>query len=78
MKGKWHLALSGEPPLPIVSAFPETTELLILNARKQHRVSTAPVNCVKILPRLAFSVGLIHKRKREAFCIQPLTHFVFQ
>ena len=44
MKGKWHLALSGEPPLPIMNAFPEATELLILNSRKQHCVNTAPEN----------------------------------
>ena len=44
MKGKWHLALSGELPLPIKSAFPEATELLILNSRKQHCVNTAPEN----------------------------------
>lgn len=37
-------SVSSELPLPIMYAFPETIELLILNARKQHRVDTAPVN----------------------------------
>ena len=78
MKGKWHLALFGELPLPIKSAFPETTELRLLNSRKQHRVNSAPDNYVKIIPRLAFSVGLFYKREGEAFCLQHLKHFAFQ
>ena len=78
MKGKRHLALSGELPLPSMNAFPEATELLILNSRKQHRVNTAPENYVKIMPRLAFSVGLFYKSKGEAFCLQHLKHFAFQ
>jgi hypothetical protein len=44
MNGNWHLAFSSERPLPIMNAFPKTSELLILNSRKQHRVNTAPVN----------------------------------
>jgi len=44
MKGNLHLALSMELPLQIMNVFPEATELLILNSRKQHRVATAPVN----------------------------------
>ena len=44
MKGNGHLALSMELPLQILKAFPETTELLIWNSRKQHRVAAAPVN----------------------------------
>lgn len=43
MYGVWYLAFFIERPYPIVNAFPEATELLILNARKQHRVNTAPV-----------------------------------
>jgi len=44
MKGNLHLAFSMELPFQIMKAFPEATELLILNSRKQHRVATAPVN----------------------------------
>ena len=44
MNGNRHRACSSERPLPIMHAFPEAIELLILNSRKQHRVNTAPVN----------------------------------
>jgi len=44
MNGSWYIGISSERPLPIMHAFPEAIELLILNSRKQHRVNTAPVN----------------------------------
>ena len=44
MIGNWGLAFSLELPLQIINAFPEASELLILNSRKQHRVATAPVD----------------------------------
>ena len=77
MNWRWRVDCASERPLPSMHAFSEATELLIWNSRKQHRINTAPVHRAEIIPRRAFSVGLIQISKGEVFSLKPLKHCIF-